>query len=239
MTGPFRTALGGRVDRTRTIGFSFDGRSYQGFAGDTLATALLANGVALLGRSFKYHRPRGALSLGSDEPNALVAVDAGRGRVTPNLRATQVELYEGLKARSQNAWPSLQFDAMAVNGAFSALFPAGFYYKTFMQPLGAWEAIYEPFDPPRRGPRRRAERTRSRPLRVRAPPLRSRRRRRRSRGARGGVERGAGGGAGHPVRRAARIRRLAAGGNARFDRRARARRTGSRRRSPNSRRRRT
>ncbi len=145
MSGPFRTSAGGRIDRTRTIGFSFDGRRYAGFAGDTLATALLANGVHLMGRSFKYHRPRGAISLGSEEPNALVALDAGKGRITPNLRATQIELYEGLTARSQNAWPSLQFDALAVNGALSAFFPAGFYYKTFMQPRGAWETIYEPF----------------------------------------------------------------------------------------------
>ena len=113
--------------------------------GDTLATALIANGVHLMGRSFKYHRPRGALSMGSEEPNALVAVDAGKGRVTPNLRATQVELYEGLKASSQNAWPSLAFDAMAVNGALSRFLPAGFYYKTFIGPIqGAWENLYEP-----------------------------------------------------------------------------------------------
>ena len=97
-----------------------------------------------MGRSFKYHRPRGPLSLGSDEPNALVTLDAGKGRVTPNLRATQIELYEGLKARSQNAWPSLQWDAMAVNGLASALFPVGFYYKTFIGPQGAWENLYEP-----------------------------------------------------------------------------------------------
>ena len=144
MTGAFRTAGGGRVDRAQPIRFSFDGKAYSGLAGDTLATALLANGVHLMGRSFKYHRPRGPLSLGSDEPNALVTLDAGKGRVTPNLRATQIELYEGLKARSQNAWPSLQWDAMAVNGMASALFPAGFYYKTFMGPQGAWENLYEP-----------------------------------------------------------------------------------------------
>ncbi len=144
MTGAMRTGQGGRVDRTRAIGFTFDGRRYQGLAGDTLASALLANGVHLMGRSFKYHRPRGVLSLGSEEPNALVTIDAGKGRVTPNLRATQVELYEGLRATSQNAWPSLAHDAMAVNGALSAFFPAGFYYKTFIGPPGAWERIYEP-----------------------------------------------------------------------------------------------
>src|ERR1700677_2606048 len=144
MTGEFRTAAGGRVDRAKSVRFFFDGKPYSGLAGDTLATALLASGVHLMGRSFKYHRPRGPLSLGSDEPNALATLDAGRGRVTPNLRATQIELYEGLKARSQNAWPSLQWDAMAVNGIASALFPAGFYYKTFMGPQGAWENLYEP-----------------------------------------------------------------------------------------------
>ncbi len=144
MSGALRTSRGGRVDRARPVSFTFDGKAYAGLAGDTLATALIANGVHLMGRSFKYHRPRGAISLGSDEPNALVSVDAGRGRVTPNLRATQVELYEGLTARSQNAWPSLEWDAMALNGLFSPLFASGFYYKTFMQPRGAWEKLYEP-----------------------------------------------------------------------------------------------
>src|SRR5271169_3181050 len=144
MTGAFRTAEGGRIDRAKPIPFFFDGKPYGGLAGDTLASALIANGVHLMGRSFKYHRPRGPLSLGSDEPNALVTLDAGKGRVTPNLRATQIELYEGLKARSQNAWPSLQRDVLAVNGRLSAFFPAGFYYKTFMEPARAWEKIYEP-----------------------------------------------------------------------------------------------
>ena len=144
MTGAMRTGLCGRVDRSRVIGFTFDGKRYQGLAGDTLASALIANGVHLMGRSFKYHRPRGVLSLGSEEPNALVAVDGGKGRVTPNLRATQVEIYEGLKARSQNAWPSLEFDALAINGALSSFLPAGFYYKTFIGPKGAWEHVYEP-----------------------------------------------------------------------------------------------
>ena len=144
MTGAMRTGTGGRVDRARVVSFTFDGKRFHGLGGDTLASALVANGVHLMGRSFKYHRPRGLLSLGSEEPNALVTVDAGPGRVTPNLRATQVELYEGLKARSQNAWPSLERDAMAVNGRLSAFLPAGFYYKTFIGPPGAWERIYEP-----------------------------------------------------------------------------------------------
>ncbi len=144
MSGAFRLSEGGRVDRARPLHFTFDGRSYVGCAGDTLASALIANGAHLLARSFKYHRPRGILSLGADDANALVALDAGKGRVTPNLRATQIELYEGLRAFSQNAWPSLEWDALAVNGLFSAFMPAGFYNKTFMQPKGAWRAVYEP-----------------------------------------------------------------------------------------------
>lgn len=144
MASPLRTGIGGRIDRNRPVNFTFDGKPYQGFAGDTLASALLANGVHLLGRSFKYHRPRGVLAAGSDEPNALVAVWRDDGRYTPNLRATQVEIYEGLKAGSQNRWPSLAFDAGAVNDLFSAFFPAGFYYKTFMWPKSAWKNLYEP-----------------------------------------------------------------------------------------------
>ena len=178
--------------------------------GDTLATALIANGVHLMGRSFKYHRPRGPLSLGSEEPNALVDVDAGKGRVTPNLRATQVELYEGLKRDSQNAWPSLQFDAMAVNGALSAFFPAGFYYKTFIGPPGAWEHLYEPAIRRAAGLGVAPDRAGPRPLRLRTSPLRRRGRRRRPGGPRGGARRGAGGRSRHPVRRAGGVRRLAA-----------------------------
>jgi sarcosine oxidase, subunit alpha len=144
MTGDNRAPDGGRIDRGKPIGFTFDGRKFSGFAGDTLASALLANGVHLVGRSFKYHRPRGILSMGSDEPNALVGIGSQESRFTPNLRATQVELYEGLNAVSQNNWPSLNFDLRAVNGLFSSFIPAGFYYKTFMQPVGAWESLYEP-----------------------------------------------------------------------------------------------
>jgi sarcosine oxidase subunit alpha len=141
----FRTATGGRIDRSKPLRFTFDGRAYTGFRGDTLASALLANGVHLVGRSFKYHRPRGILAAGSEEPNALVDVDRGSGRRTPNLRATQVELYEGLVATSQNRWPSLRFDVGAVNDLFSPLFVAGFYYKTFMGPTrSAWAKFYEP-----------------------------------------------------------------------------------------------
>ena len=140
----FRTASGGRIDREKPLRFTFDGKPYGGHAGDSLASALLANGVRLVGRSFKYHRPRGIVAAGAEEPNALVAVDRGIGRVTPNLRATQVELYEGLVARSQNRWPSLAFDVGEVADYAAPLIPAGFYYKTFMWPRSFWAAIYEP-----------------------------------------------------------------------------------------------
>jgi sarcosine oxidase subunit alpha len=144
MSAKFRTPSGGCVDRAQALRFTFDGRSYQGIAGDTLASALLANGVHLTARSFKYHRPRGIMAAGSEEPNALVTVIRDAGRTTPNLRATQVELYEGLTAESQNRWPTLSFDVGRINDRLSAFFPAGFYYKTFMWPKGAWKALYEP-----------------------------------------------------------------------------------------------
>ena len=140
----WRTPSGGRIDRTQRRKFRFDGRNYEGVAGDTLASALLANGVHLVGRSFKYHRPRGLLSAGAEEPNGLVTVRRDAARVTPNLRATQIELYEGLEALSQNRWPSLQVDVGRINDWLSPLFPAGFYYKTFMWPKSAWKSLYEP-----------------------------------------------------------------------------------------------
>ncbi|MDP9199738.1 MAG: 2Fe-2S iron-sulfur cluster-binding protein, partial [Pseudomonadota bacterium] len=140
----FRTASGGRVDRARRLRFTFDGAAYEGLAGDTLASALLANGVHLVARSFKYHRPRGILTAGAEEPSALVTVRRDAARCTPNLRATQVELYDGLCAESQNRWPSLRFDLGRANDRLSPLFPAGFYYKTFMWPRAAWAALYEP-----------------------------------------------------------------------------------------------
>ncbi|MCZ0738833.1 2Fe-2S iron-sulfur cluster-binding protein, partial [Phreatobacter sp. AB_2022a] len=142
--GPFRLAAGGLVDRRRPLAFTFDGRSYQGLAGDTLASALVANGVRLVGRSFKYHRPRGLLSAGPEEPNALVELRPDGARREPNSRATTVELHDGLAARSQNRWPSLGFDLMAVNGLAAPLIKAGFYYKTFMWPAALWEKVYEP-----------------------------------------------------------------------------------------------
>src|SRR6202522_4548359 len=149
MSQPFRLASGGSIDRSRPLVFTFDGLDYQGYAGDTLASALVANGVHLVGRSFKYHRPRGILSAGAEEPNALVSLARGSDLVTPNLRATQIELYDGLSASSQNRWPSLAFDLGAVNDLLSPLFGAGFYYKTFMGPslIGknwAWTRVYEP-----------------------------------------------------------------------------------------------
>jgi sarcosine oxidase subunit alpha len=145
MSGAFRAASGGGIDRARPLNFSFDGVRFTGLAGDTLASALLANGVHLMGRSFKYHRPRGLLAVGAEEPNALVTVRRDAARCTPNLRATQVELYEGLEAHSQNRWPSLAFDVGAISNLLSPLFPAGFYYKTFMWPRRAWKALYEPY----------------------------------------------------------------------------------------------
>ncbi len=144
MNEGLRCAHGGGIDRAEVLNFTFDGRRYSGFAGDTLASALLANGVHLMGRSFKYHRPRGVLAAGAEEPNALVTVRRDSARETPNLRATQVELYEGLEAFSQNRWPTLAFDAGAINDLLAPFIPAGFYYKTFMWPKRAWHALYEP-----------------------------------------------------------------------------------------------
>jgi len=138
-----RLAGKGLVDRSAAVQFSFDGTTYKGFAGDTVASALLANGVKLMGRSFKYHRPRGVLSAGSEEPNALITTGKGAGQ-EPNVRATVQEVYDGLVTRSQNAWPSLDFDVMAVNDLGAPILGAGFYYKTFMWPKRFWEAVYEP-----------------------------------------------------------------------------------------------
>ena len=134
---------GGLVDRSRPLRFTFDGRAFDGYAGDTLASALVANGVAVVGRSFKYHRPRGLLSAGAEEPNALVELRAGARR-EPNTRATGVELFDGLEAVSQNRWPSLRFDVLAVSRLFAPIAAAGFYYKTFMWPAAFWEKLYEP-----------------------------------------------------------------------------------------------
>ncbi len=139
----FRLAKGGLIDRSTTLDFTFDGKSFTGHPGDTLASALIANGVHLMGRSFKYHRPRGVIAAGAAEPNALVELRDG-GRKEANTRATVIELYDGLKARSQNRWPSLNFDIGAINSLAASVFVAGFYYKTFMWPKSFWEKIYEP-----------------------------------------------------------------------------------------------
>ena len=139
-----RLPEGGRlIDRSRPLRFRFDGRQFQGLAGDTLASALLANGQLLMGRSFKYHRPRSVLASGVEEPNALFGVGEGAFH-TPNQPATTLPLEEGLSAESQNRWPSLGWDVGALNNAVSPLFPAGFYYKTFMAPRRAWEKLFEP-----------------------------------------------------------------------------------------------
>ncbi len=133
----------GLIDRGAPVTFRFDGAAYHGFAGDTLASALLANGVRLVGRSFKYHRPRGVLTAGSEEPNALVEV-LDETQQTPNTRATVQEIYEGMAARSQNRWPSLRWDLLSVNDLAAPFLGAGFYYKTFMWPRAFWERLYEP-----------------------------------------------------------------------------------------------
>jgi methylglutamate dehydrogenase subunit C len=142
MTG-FRIEKGGLIDRISELNFKFDGKAFTGHQGDTLASALIANGVHLMGRSFKYHRPRGVISAGASEPNALVELREG-GRKEANTRATMIELYDGLTAQSQNRWPSLDIDIGAINSLASSIFVAGFYYKTFMWPKSFWEKIYEP-----------------------------------------------------------------------------------------------
>ena len=139
----FRLDKGGLIDRSSSLNFSFDGKPFTGHPGDTLASALIANGVHLMARSFKYHRPRGVISAGASEPNALVELRDG-GRKEANTRATMIELYDGLVAKSQNRWPSLDLDVGAINSLASAMFVAGFYYKTFMWPKSFWEKIYEP-----------------------------------------------------------------------------------------------
>ncbi len=134
----------GLINRDKPISFNFNGKEYQGYEGDTLASALLANGVHLIGRSFKYHRPRGFLGAGVDEPNAKLQVTIN-GYSEPNINATEIELVEGLSATSQNCWPSVEFDVGAINNFLKRFFPAGFYYKTFMWPKSFWYKIYEPF----------------------------------------------------------------------------------------------
>ena len=134
----------GLINREKHVNFKFDGNDYKGFEGDTVASALLASGKKLFGRSFKYHRPRGVLTAGSEEPNALVTVGQGAFQ-DPNIRATTQEIFEGLITKSQNNWPNLHYDILSANDLFSNFLGAGFYYKTFMWPKSFWEKLYEPF----------------------------------------------------------------------------------------------
>ena len=139
-----RLAQGGRLlNKGKQLYFSFNGKQFTGFEGDTLASALLANDQLMMGRSFKYHRPRGPVASGAEEPNALVNLGKG-GTFEPNQRATTTELFNGLTCESQNHWPSLEFDVGAVNNYMTRFFPAGFYYKTFMFPRAAWKHVFEP-----------------------------------------------------------------------------------------------
>ncbi len=154
------------------MSFTFDGRRLTGLEGDTLASALLANGIHLIGRSFKYHRPRGVIAAGAEEPNALVEIARDAARVTPNVRATVQEVFDGLAATSQNRWPSLAFDIGAANDFLGRFFPAGFYYKTFMWPAAFWKHVYEPIIRRAAGLGRRADGSRSRALRQPLRPLR-------------------------------------------------------------------
>lgn len=143
-TGPFRLPQGGRlIDRAYQLPFRFDGRQMRGLSGDTLASALLANGQLMMGRSFKYHRPRGPVASGAEEPNALLGLGQG-GRFEPNQRATTTPLVGGMVTTSQNCWPSLNFDIGAINNKLYRFLPAGFYYKTFIQPRAAWKHVFEP-----------------------------------------------------------------------------------------------
>ncbi|MFM2355836.1 MAG: hypothetical protein RLZZ528_1572 [Pseudomonadota bacterium] len=140
-----RLSTGGRlIDRSRPMSFTFNGRGLSGYAGDTLASALLARNQMLVGRSFKYHRPRGVVASGPEEPNALLGLGKG-GRFEPNQRATTTELFEGAETVSQNHWPSLEFDVGAVNNRLMKFLPAGFYYKMFIHPRSFWKHVYEPF----------------------------------------------------------------------------------------------
>ena len=144
MTKNLRVKTSKFIDETYKVSFKFNGKTYYGFKGDTLASALLANDVHLVGRSFKYHRPRGIMTAGSEEPNAIVQLHDNSSRTEPNVRATEIEIYEGLEASSQNCWPNVNFDIGGINNFLSPLLPAGFYYKTFMWPASFWEK-YEYF----------------------------------------------------------------------------------------------
>ena len=144
MTKNLRVKTSKFIDETYKVSFKFNGKNYFGYKGDTLASALLANDIHLVGRSFKYHRPRGIMTAGSEEPNAIVQLHKNTSRTEPNVRATEIEIYEGLEASSQNCWPSVNFDIGGINNFLSPVLPAGFYYKTFMWPASFWEK-YEYF----------------------------------------------------------------------------------------------
>ena len=139
MTNNLRVKSSKFIDETYKISFKFNNKTYYGYKGDTLASALLANNIHLVGRSFKYHRPRGIMTAGSEEPNAIVQLHKNTSRTEPNVRATEIEIYEGLEASSQNCWPSVNFDIGGINNFLSPVLPAGFYYKTFMWPASFWE----------------------------------------------------------------------------------------------------
>ena len=144
MSQDFRLDNVGLIKRDKEIPFKFNGKKYFGYKGDTLASALIANGVHLVGRSFKYHRPRGFFGVGVDEPYAIVQLYRN-GETEPNVKATEQELFEGLEAKSVNCWPSVNFDIGAINNFLKIFLPAGFYYKTFMWPKSFWYKVYEPF----------------------------------------------------------------------------------------------
>ncbi len=131
------------INRKKKLSFKFNGKNLFGFSGDTLASALLANNQVLIGRSFKYHRPRGFVSSGVEEPNALLSIGSG-GSLEPNRSATTLELFDGIEAISQNHFGSLEWDIGSISNFLSKIFPAGFYYKTFIKPRFAWKHIFEP-----------------------------------------------------------------------------------------------
>ena len=218
MTQSRRLPEGGFIDRDTTLRFSFNGRPLEGYAGDSLASALLANGISLVARSFKYHRLRGILSAGLEEPTALVSCRR-RGEIfIPNLKATEVRLENGMEARSQNCWPTLEFDLGALLQPVSALLAAGFYYKTFMWPGNAW-MFYERFI-------RAAAGMRVAPAAVAAatawkPGLRSAGCRLGSRGPRGGPNRRRFQPVGNTARTGCAARRVDAVGTGRYRRPAR------------------
>ena len=133
----YRNLEGGQIDRQNIISFTFNGQKLNGYKGDTLASALIANGIHLTSRSFKYHRPRGIFSCGPEEPNAYLQIKAGKFE-EPNVAASLIEIFNGLKVNSSNCWPSVNFDLGAINNILSPIFISGFYYKTFMHPRRLW-----------------------------------------------------------------------------------------------------